>query len=222
MSSVSEKFSYIKEHYKSRGLNHVMKIVWRRVFSPEKSCRILVALSKPRPVEKAIEASKDHVFKFATADELRALQSDPGHVITDEYVEFVERGSAKCLLQMDGEKLTGYAWIWTHKLAYIDDGFHLNLPDDTIYNFKAYTAPEYRGYGYQALRHLKLLEMLKDEGVKRLFGFVEYRNLNSLKGVQKSGYEQVGMLTIEPNKKKRKVVMKVELEDTFWSKQART
>ena len=222
MGSLSKKFEYISEHYKARGLKHALTVIYRKIASPNCSHRILFALSKPRPVDLAIESAKDHTFKFAEVDELKKLQANPDYFISDEYVGHVANGSARCLLQLDGEKLAGYAWIWTHKLAYIDDGFHLNLPDDTIYNFKGYTNPDYRGFGYQALRHVKLLELLKDEGVKRLFGFVEYRNLRSLSGVKKSGYERVGTLTIAENKKKQKVSMKVELDDHFWSKKART
>lgn len=219
---MKQKLQYYIDIFRERGFYQLVSIIFNRIFYPDKSCRILVALSTPRPATKALESSKEHIFKFATADELRAIQSFPGQTITDEYIDYVARGSARCLLQMDGDKLTGYAWVWMSKLAYIDEGFHLNLPNDTIYNFKAFTAPEYRGFGYQALRHLKLLEMLESEGIKRLFGFVEYRNINSLKGVKKSGYEQVGSLTISQSRGTGKVTMKLQLDNNFWSREART
>ena len=66
----------------------------------------------------------------------------------------------------------------------------------TLYNYKGYTAPAYRGDGYNALRHLHLLRLLKSEGVTRLFGFVDHLNTKSLHGVKKSGYVKVGELTI--------------------------
>ncbi len=155
----------------------------------------LFALSTPRPNPDAVGAAATHDMRFATPDELCAIRSRPDTTLSDNDLLAARKGD-RCLLQLDGSTLVGYAWIAGSSLVYIADGFYIRLPDDTIYNYKAWTNPQYRGFGFQALRHLRLLEATAAEGVRRLFGYVDAVNFNSLHGVAKSGYERVGDLRI--------------------------
>jgi GNAT superfamily N-acetyltransferase len=209
------------ETYRKHGLAEAARVGRDGVRYAGESRKILVVLSEPRPIPKAIEAAADHTFKFATAQELEELGRTPAYGISPDDVERVASGVARCLLQLDGEKLAGYAWIWNSRLAYVEDdrvagdGVHINLPDDTIYNYKAYTNPDYRGYGFQALRHLQLLKLTADEGVRRLFGYVDHFNPDSLKGVRKSGYVPVGELRIRHRNGRARMVM--DVEESFWT-----
>ncbi|HWI21734.1 MAG TPA: hypothetical protein VNT22_03865 [Baekduia sp.] len=215
------------ETYKKHGLGEVLRIGRDGIRYFGETRKILVALSDPRPLPKAIEASKTHEFKFATPQELLRIAENPAYLISPEDIEYVSNGIARCLLQMDGDKLAGYAWIWNSRMAYLEDieggvhvdGVHVNLPDDTIYNYKAYTNPDYRGYGYQALRHLQLLKMTEGEGVKRLFGYVDHFNSSSLKGVRKSGYVPVGELRVRHRRGRAKMVL--DVQEDFWTSKLR-
>jgi GNAT superfamily N-acetyltransferase len=215
------------ETFRTHGLREVLRVVRDGLRYFGQSRKILVALSEPRPLPKAIKASETHEFKFATPEELLRIAENPAYVISPEDIEYVSRGVARCLLQMDGEHLAGYAWIWNSRLAYLEDieggvhvdGVHVNLPDDTIYNYKAYTNPDYRGYGYQALRHLQLLKMTEAEGVKRLFGYVDHFNSSSLKGVRKSGYVPVGELRVRHRGGRAKMIL--DVQEDFWSSKMR-
>ncbi|MFQ3262075.1 hypothetical protein [Reinekea sp.] len=212
--SLSKKVFFLSEAYKLHGLPGFIRTLAAGI--RYKNCKrlILVALSNPRRIEKAITASKNHDFHFATPNELREMKEIDEYQIADIDIERVEKDIARCLVQWDGDKLTGYAWVWVSKLAYIDDGVYLTLPDDAIYNYKALTLPEYRGLAFQGLRHLKLLELLKGEGVNRLFGFVDHFNIRSLQGVKKSGYSPVGELVIR--KTNNQVTSKLKLQTDFW------
>jgi GNAT superfamily N-acetyltransferase len=216
----------VVDTYRKHGLGEALRVGRDSVRHAGESRKILVVLSEPRPVPRAIEAASTHTFKFATAQELEALGRNPAYGIAPTDVERVSDGAARCLLQLDGDTLAGYAWIWNSRLAYVEDdrvagdGVHINLPDDTIYNFKAYTNPDYRGYGFQALRHLQLLKLTEDEGVRRLFGYVDHFNPDSLKGVRKSGYVPVGELRIRHRKGRARLVM--DVEESFWTATLRT
>lgn len=208
-----------KESYQSQGIKEVFRVLWSAVTNIGQNRMILFALTTPRPMADAIDAAKTHTFKFASGEEMEVLSRSPEYGIKDIDVERVRTGAIKCLLQMDEQNLVGYACVWGNQLAFITDGFHINLPDDTIYNYKGYTNPEYRGYGFQALRHLQLLNMLEQQGVKRLFGFVDHLNGKSLKGVRKSGYIPVGELKIKH--KNGKASVKLCLEEHFWCNKTR-
>jgi GNAT superfamily N-acetyltransferase len=213
----------VVDTYRKHGLREAVRVGHDGVRYAGASRKILVVLSEPKPIPRAIEAAATHTFTFATAAQLEELSRTPAYSITPADVQRVADGVARCLLQLDGDKLAGYAWIWNGRLAYLEDvengvhvdGVHINLPDDTIYNYKAYTNPDYRGYGFQALRHLQLLKMTQDEGVRRLFGYVDHFNSDSLKGVRKSGYVPVGELRIRHAKGRATMVL--DVEESFWT-----
>src|SRR5690606_34333921 len=149
--ALRERVRFLLDTYKQHGLKEMLRVGRDGLLHSGEARKILVALSEPRPLPDAIKAAENHVFKFATPEDLERLSQNPAYSIAPIDIERVQKGVARCLLQLDGEKLVGYAWVWNSRLAYIEDGVHVNLPDDTIYNYKGYTNPEYRGYGYQAL-----------------------------------------------------------------------
>ncbi len=211
----NKRLQFLLEVKKLHGTRVMLATLWSGLRNLGGTRLILVALTEPRKIEKALNASQGHDFHFASPEELRVLQKDADNQIDDIDVHRVEQGIAQCMVQMDGEKLTGYAWVWNSKIAYIHDGVYINLPVDTIYNYKAYTVPEYRGLAFQGLRHINLLKLLKKDGVVRLFGFVDHMNTRSLHGVKKSGYIKVGELRIKHQKGRVKSVL--NLEQHFWT-----
>jgi hypothetical protein len=208
---------------KSHGLRGLAVHVARRlVWSVRggEGCRIfLYELDTPRPRPEAIQAAAGHTFRFATEEEVRALHADPAAEVMDQDLLAFERG-ARCLLQYDGDTLVGYTWLNASPLIHVMWGLHFNLPDDTAYNYKGFTAPAYRGKGFQPLRHLKILEHIREGGQRRLFGYVDHLNLNSIRGVRKSGYRKVGVLRIV--RKAGRVRIAVKVAGDLWSRTIRT
>lgn len=193
-------------------------IFWRG--HDDKSCRIfLFVLDRHKATHESIKAADGHTFRFATIEDIRTYRADPVWDIEDKNVLAFERGD-RCLLQFDGDTLVGYGWIAASPLVELTWGFHFNLPDNTVYNYKGFTAPAYRGKGLQSLRHLKLLEHVKSTGQHRLFCYVDQMNLSSLRGGKKSGYRKVGVLRCK--EKKGKVRFFLNVSKDLWSSGRRT
>ena len=129
------------------------------------------------------------------------------------------QAGSRCLLQLDGDKLVGFTWISNARLIELMWGMHFNMPDDMVYNYNGYTVPAYRGTSYQALRHLKILELTRREGTRRLFGYVDHLNYPSLRGTQKSGYERIGVL--HGIKRAGKTRFNLSVESSAWSEAVR-
>jgi len=178
----------------------------------------LFELSTPPSAPQRIP-DNGHTFRFASMEDIRTYHADPAWPIRDRDVLAFERGD-RCLLQFDGDTLVGFAWIAASPLVEIMGGFHFNMPDDTAYNYHSFTAPAYRGKGFQALRHLKLLEHLKETGQRRLFGYVDQTNLDSLRGVRKSGYRRIGVLRCL--RKREEVKFHLKVSKDLWSDKKRT
>jgi RimJ/RimL family protein N-acetyltransferase len=216
--SINNKLTKVRSILKRHGLKEFIVCLLRIIFWQgfgHNSCRIfLFELSTPQHIP-----DNGHTFRFASIDDIRTYHSDPDWNIRDRDVLAFERGD-RCLLQFDGDILVGFAWIAASHLVEIMWGFHFNMPNDTVYNYHSFTAPAYRGKGFQALRHLKLLEHIKATGQHRLFGYVDQTNLNSLKGIRKSGYKRIGVLRCVKKHKKVKFCLKVSKD--LWSNEKRS
>jgi len=79
---------------------------------------VLLGLSSPLPMPEAEQAARQHVFRFATLEEIRAAQGDGSGLWLPEDVEAAERGD-RCLLQLDGPSLVGYTWIACNPMAFV-------------------------------------------------------------------------------------------------------
>lgn len=197
------------EYATLRLMNAVRGPRFRRVF--------LIVLSKPRPSPQAA-AARNHTFHFASQAELESLAKDPSAGVMPWDLEAAADGS-RCLLQLDAGKLVGYSWVARSPLIELIWGLHFNLPDDMAYNYNGFTAHAYRGTAFQGLRHLKVLEHLREEGKQRLFACVDDVNYRSLRGVEKSGYQRVGVLT--GVKRGGKTELSLSVDTDSWSEQVR-
>lgn len=178
----------------------------------------LIVLTTPRPTPAATEAAKNHTFKFATREELLRFSRQPEAKLFDRDIASFDAGN-RCLLQLDGEQLVGYSWVGTERLVELMWGLHFNMPDDMVYNYNGFTVPSYRGTSYQALRHLKILELSRPQGTRRLFGYVDHLNYASLRGVEKSGYQRVG--TLRGVKRDGRISFSMNVQDDAWSQLVR-
>lgn len=220
---MQDKLSKIYLLFKRHGLKGLIVYLFRLVFfggSTDKNCRIfLFQLTTPQPTPDSIRAAEGHTFRFATTEDILTYSADPVWDIRNNDVLAFEKGD-RCLLQLDGDALVGYAWLAASALVELTWGFHFNMAEDTVYNYKGFTAPAYRGKGFQPLRHLKLLEYVKSTGQHRLFSYVDQMNLSSLKGLKKSGYEKIGVLRCA--KKNNQVKFILQAPKDIWSKKRRT
>jgi hypothetical protein len=176
------------------------------------SCFHLYGLTHHQPLPKAtIDAAREHRMHLAACDE---ISSGVGRIWAETDIDAARRGD-RCLLQWDGSRLVGYTWASVSPLVFIADGLHVNLPEDTAYIYNTYTADEYRGYGFQALRRVRLMELLAPEGKRRLFCYVLRENLNSVSDIRKSGYERVGEIRLA--RRGGQVRAAIRVTNEFWS-----
>jgi len=198
---------------------YLFRLIFWRVYNDNLSRIFLFVLDTPKPTPESIRAAEGHIFRFATIEDLQTLNKESIWGIGDKNILAFKKGD-RCLLQLDGDILVGYTWLAASSLVEIMWGFHFNMPDDTAYNYKGFTAPAYRGKAFQPLRHLKLLEHIKTTGQRRLFGYVDQMNLDSLKGVRKSGYKKIGVLRCV--RKREKVRFSLRVSKDLWSMEKRT
>ena len=94
-----------------------------------------------------------------------------------------------------GAHLVNYAWYALESIeAEHSFGAGLKLPPDTVYMYKAYTVPEYRGRQIHGAALSRAAERLRQRGIGRMIAIVEFGNRASLRSHQKLGFRGVGRL----------------------------
>jgi len=214
MSKLATAKTILKRNGFAGLMIYIIRLIFWLGYDPNFRRVFLFVLDTPRPSIRSIKAAAGHTFRFATIEDLERYKEDPMWDISDSNIQALKNGD-RCLLQFDGEFLVGYAWLAASSLVEILWGFHFNMSDDIVYNYKGFTAPAYRGLGFQPLRHTKLLEHVKASGHHRLFGFVDHLNLNSLNGLKKSGYMKVGVLRAV--RRNTKVDFHLNVSESIWS-----
>jgi hypothetical protein len=129
--------------------------------------------------------------KFATLEDLKEMERQGCWEIQQRKIDFFNQGDT-CLLSYVDNKLAGYTWAHTNGCPEIVPGLRLSVPNQYLYNFAAFTLPEFRGYGLQSFRHHELLNHPQWKNKKGLLGFVIHTNYSSRKGQDKSGYTRIG------------------------------
>lgn len=207
--SLRDALHRLRETQRRHGVYTAALFAWSALDRGSKRL-YLYGLSEPRAVPEAAHAARSHTFRLATAEEIAA---GVGGTWSARDVDAVRRGD-RCLVQRDGDRLVGYTWTSVSPLVFITDGLHLNLPEDAAYIYRAYTLPEYRGRGFQALRGLELLRLLATEGKRRLVSYVARDNFESLKGIRKTGYERIGEIRL--TRRKGEVHVSIKVSSAFW------
>ena len=95
------------------------------------------------------------------------------------------------LTYVDAE-LAGFTFAHDSGQVDLAPGVRLRVPSGYLYNFSAFTVPEYRGRRHQGWRHHALLHSPECDTSRGLIGYVLCNNLGSRRGLRKSGYEPVG------------------------------
>lgn len=160
-----------------------------------------------------------HTYRFAALDDYNTVLSEPKWEIRDRDFLAFQKGDL-CLLQFVDDNLVGYSWLAPELLTELTHGFHFNLPDSMIYNYKEFTISEYRGQGLQKYRHWKLCEYAKEIGKNYLLTSVNQLNLKSLRAVKKSGYKRIGTFIYSTKKPVLKFVLKISRK--YWSMDRRS
>lgn len=131
--------------------------------------------------------------KIATWEDLKEMEREGYWEIERRKLDFFNQGDT-CLLSYVDNKLAGYTWAHANGRPELVPGLVLSVPREYLYNFAAFTLPEYRGYNLQSFRHHELLNHHQWKDRKGMLGFVLHTNYSSKKGQDKSGYTRIGSI----------------------------
>lgn len=97
------------------------------------------------------------------------------------------------LIALDGDRVIGYSCTEFHPIKPLDKV--MELKSDEAWGHNAFILPEYRGKGIYSILFSLGVQMLKEQGVNKVFGSIDFRNHRSMKIHKKFGGKEVGRVT---------------------------
>ena len=143
----------------------------------------------------AARPALDLEYRFLTGDDVQAAAADPLHDLDAGMAKRLPSGRDFCFAAFDGQRLANYAW---YALEAIEPEHSfvagLRLPRDTVYMYKAYTVPAYRGRQIHGAALSRAAGHFRQRGVAQMIAIVEFANWASLRSHAKLGFRPAGRL----------------------------
>ena len=142
--------------------------------------------------QRPLESSR-FGFRFLSADEIRKLADDPANDLDAALAGRLELGHEFCFAAFDGGQLANYSWYAQHHIEPEHSlGAGLTMPDDTMYVYKGFTLPAYRGQRLNGATIQRAAQIFAGMGIERFVGVVEYANWASVRSCERLGFRRIG------------------------------
>jgi len=198
--SLHSRFERFRQIARAFGWGTVLRLIGLRVLNRVIRFDVLIVLLIDRDRARCPETPDESQLSFkvlrareystvlsALSPELRQkfhldgfdLEADPDDILLVAYV---------------GSTLAGFGFGHTGGAPKLAPGVRLRAPKGYLYAFASFTPPEFRGRKHHGRRHYELLQTPEGQSCAGLIAYVNYTNLESRRGVAKSGYRPVGHL----------------------------
>jgi GNAT superfamily N-acetyltransferase len=137
----------------------------------------------------------DLEYRFLSADDMRAAASDTRHELDTSFVPRLESGRDFCFAAFHGTRLANYSWYAIETIEPEHSfGAGLKLPRDTVYLYKAFTVPDYRGKQIHGAALARAAEHFRRRGATQMIAIVDFANRASMRSHMKLGFRPAGRL----------------------------
>ena len=160
-----------------------------------------------RPVDQLFPApAKPHpqlVYRVVEWNEIARIAADPQYEISDTFLATALRRRDVCMGAFAGERLVAYGFS-SARATNIDADFCFQIPSGWMYNFKAYTLPEWRGKRIHAGIWEARRRIFREAGFTHLVALVVATNYPSLGSLHRLGFRRVfGFAVVGKSERRR-------------------
>ncbi len=143
----------------------------------------LAAMHRPKP------PAFDMDYRFLNAADVRAAAGDPAHELDAAMAQRLLSGRGFCFGAFHDGRLASYSWYALDSIEPEHSfGAGLVIPSDSIYLYKAYTLPAYRGQEIHGAAVHRAARLFEERGIRQMIAIVEYANWASLRSHEKLGF----------------------------------
>jgi GNAT superfamily N-acetyltransferase len=133
-------------------------------------------------------------FRALTPAEVQNFAADPVYELDGSMAERLERGHDWCFAALDGDRLVNYSWYALGSIESKHCHLPISFPPNTIYLYKAFTHPDFRGAGVHRATIMHAAQRLRTLELERVVLIVEFANWHSLHAHQRLGFRTLGLI----------------------------
>jgi CelD/BcsL family acetyltransferase involved in cellulose biosynthesis len=136
-------------------------------------------------------------WRWLTPSEVRDYAADEVNDLDAAVEKPGGNGDHSCCAVLIGSRLVNYCWYAVGSIeAEHSFGLGLSLPSDTLFLYKAFTHPDFRGRGFHPIGVSRAIESFAQRGISRVIALVENDNWPSLISHAKLGFRRAGRLLV--------------------------
>jgi hypothetical protein len=134
-------------------------------------------------------------YRFLNRDDVLAASTNPGNELEASIAARLKSGRDFCFAAFHGDRLANYAWYAVENIEPEHSfGASFSLPRDTVYMYKAFTVPEFRGKQIHGAALSRAAEHFRQCDATRMIAIVDFANVSSLRSHAKLGFHPAGRL----------------------------
>ncbi len=164
-------------------------------------CDISQLMLLDRVQLRAPAVEPQFTFRLLNAGEVARLAADRENELPVVFAERIQSGRDLCHAAFSGEHLAAYVWLAAQSIEAEHNsgrnrrsGVAVSFPADTVFVYKAFTRPEFRGHGLYSALLERSLHVLEARGVSRLVTTAEWNNHAALHVCRRLGFESLGTI----------------------------
>lgn len=195
-------FHWILTTFRYRGLFGAVWQLIRRTFRPfgnlecvtflQRDLTLPLGEAKARgslTITLAAESDIDPLIRLM-AGRFRNLEKEKMGETKDLILRRFQKGSL-CFLGKIGEEIIHYNWVSFNREESLGGRF-MNLREDQAYCLDAYTQEKWRGQGVYPVAHYRMLDYLRQRGIRKAFTLIDTDNRPSKKIHALHGWKAFG------------------------------
>jgi GNAT superfamily N-acetyltransferase len=133
-------------------------------------------------------------YRALTPAEVRAFAVDRSNDLDVAMADRLEAGCDWCFAALAGDRLVNYSWYALGSIESLHCHVALSFPADTVYLYKAFTHPDFRGAGVHRATFVRASRRLVTLGLQRVVLIIDYANWHSLRSHQRLGFRTLGLI----------------------------
>jgi len=133
-------------------------------------------------------------FRALTPAEVRAFATDRTYELNDAMANRLEAGHDWCFAALAGKRLVNYSWYALGSIESLHCHVALSFPANTVYLYKAFTHPDFRGAGVHQATFVRASRWLATLGLQQIVLIIEYANWDSWRSHVRLGFHTLGLI----------------------------
>lgn len=158
--------------------------------------KILRAIALQHANPRFLGCPPGYHARFLTQDALRRLARDPDNGLTQNFVDAALSRGDQCFALCDGARPVAYGWYAFRPTPIGLPGVRLRFARQSVYMYKGFTHPGYRGRRLHAMLRTMALRHYLARGYESMLCYVESTNFESLKSCLRMGGRRFGSIYV--------------------------